>query len=66
MSWHRARGVPFDDVMAMEARYDQLAHRFPVVSLCQYDVRQMSGLEVLSALKSHRDTLRYPVARFLG
>jgi transcriptional repressor of dcmA and dcmR len=66
MAWHRTQGVPFDELMGFEARYDQLAHRFPVISLCQYDVRHLSGLEVLSALKSHRDTFRYPVARFLG
>ena len=50
-----------------EAGYEEgIAKRFPLVTLCQYDVRQFSGLTVLSALKLHRDTFRYPAERVLG
>jgi len=38
------------------AGYDKLvARRFPVVTLCQYDVRRFSSLEVVDALKAHGD-----------
>jgi transcriptional repressor of dcmA and dcmR len=50
-----------------EAGYEELiAKRFPLVTLCQYDVRQFSGVTVLNALKLHRDNFRYPADRVLG
>jgi len=50
-----------------EAGYDHaISHNYPVVTLCVYDVRKFSGVEVLSALKGHRDTLRYPLERALA
>lgn len=50
-----------------EAGYDEtIAKRFPLVTLCQYDVRQFSCVTILSALKLHRDTFRYPAERVLG
>ncbi len=38
---------------------------FPVVTLCQYDVRMFSGAIVHGALKSHPDTLHCQMSRFL-
>ncbi len=53
--------------MAFEALCErQLAKRYPVVTLCQYDAREFSGTGVLAALQNHPDTFRHPVARFLG
>jgi transcriptional repressor of dcmA and dcmR len=50
-----------------EADYDQLiARNYPVVTLCIYDVRKFSGVEVLSTLKGHRDILRYPLEKVLA
>ncbi|MBA2556685.1 MAG: MEDS domain-containing protein [Chloroflexi bacterium] len=61
------RGMTVADMMAFEVQYDQfLAARYPVVSLCQYDARQFSGVGILQALKCHRDTFRFPLARFLS
>lgn len=61
------KGMSLDDMMAFEARYDQfLADSFPVVSLCQYDARQFPGVGIIGALKCHRDTFRFPLARFLS
>ncbi len=49
-------------VVEYEAVYDQMiARNFPVVTLCAYDVRKFSGVEVLNALKGHRDIFRYPL-----
>ena len=53
--------------MEYEADYDRLiARRFPVVTLCVYDARRFSGVEILDALKGHRDTFRYPLERALA
>jgi transcriptional repressor of dcmA and dcmR len=50
-----------------EAAYDQfIVRRYPVVTVCAYDVRRFSGVEVLEALKVHRDTFRYPLERALA
>lgn len=50
-----------------ETDYDRLiARAYPVVTLCAYDARKFSGVEVLDALKGHRDTFRYPLERALA
>ena len=50
-----------------EGRYDQfIARRFPVVTICAYDARRFSGVDVLDALKAHRDTFRYPLEQALA
>jgi transcriptional repressor of dcmA and dcmR len=62
----RARVSP-DEVIEYEAGYDErIAHQFPVVTLCQYDVRYFSTLELLDALKGHRDMFRYSAERVLA
>jgi excisionase family DNA binding protein len=55
------------DLVEYEADYDQLiARNYPVVTICIYDVRKFSGVEVLSTLKGHRDILRYPLEKVLA
>ncbi len=50
-----------------EAGYDRLvAQKYPVVTLCTYDARKFSGVELLAALKGHRDIFRYPLERALA
>lgn len=67
MAWTLHKGMGIKELSDFEARYNQnLAHRFPVVSLCQYDARLFSGTAILSALKCHDDTFRYPLTHFLG
>jgi hypothetical protein len=54
-------------IVQYEAGYqERLARRFPVVTLCQYDVRVFSGLQILDALAGHADTFRYPTDRLLA
>jgi excisionase family DNA binding protein len=54
-------------VVDYETGYEhRIARRFPVVTLCQYDVRAFSGADVLDALKGHRDSLRYPAERWMA
>ena len=56
-----------EELSEYEAGYEELiAKRYPVVTLCQYDVRHFSGVTVLNALRLHRDTFRYAADRFLG
>jgi DNA-binding MarR family transcriptional regulator len=60
MSWAHTK-MNFDTLMDFEARLDPLLRRFRGQALCQYDVRRFRGPQLLSALKCHADTNRYPV-----
>jgi excisionase family DNA binding protein len=52
-------------VLEYEAAYEQrIARRFPVVTMCLYDARAFTGVELLGALKQHPDSLRYPAERW--
>lgn len=67
MAWTLQKGMGIIELNNFENRYNQgLGHRFPVVSLCQYDARLFSGTAILGALKCHDDTFRYPLTHFLG
>jgi excisionase family DNA binding protein len=60
-------GMTLDDVMEYEAGYDRiLAKRFPLVTLCLYDVRRFESVDVLKALQGHTDMFRYPAERLLA
>jgi transcriptional repressor of dcmA and dcmR len=61
------RGKAFARLLEYEAEYDRrIARRFPVVTLCQYDARRLSGLEALATLQSHPDAFRYPGSSVLA
>ena len=65
--WGMRSRASAEALMEYEADYDRLiARRFPVVTLCVYDARKFSGVEILEALKGHRDTFRYPLERALA
>lgn len=50
-----------------EREFDQqVARRFPVVTLCQYDARRLSGLDAVKQLRLHSDTFAYSAERVLG
>jgi excisionase family DNA binding protein len=62
----RAR-VSSDELIQFDVGLDhKIVSKFPVAILCAYDARQFSGVELLNALKTHRDTFRYPLGRMLG
>ena len=66
MAWAIDRGIDVDDLMDFEQRYNHdLARRYPIVSLCQYDSRRFSGEVIHEALVCHEDTFNYPLSRFL-
>jgi transcriptional repressor of dcmA and dcmR len=50
------------EMIELEVGFERLiVTRFPVVALCLYDARKLSGVELLDALKDHDDTFRYPL-----
>lgn len=60
-------GMSLRDVAEYESRYDRtVAARFPVVTLCVYDVRRFESLKVIEALKSHTDMFCYPAERLFA
>jgi transcriptional repressor of dcmA and dcmR len=55
------------DLIEYEAGLDaRILAKYPVVALCLYDARKFAGVELLNALKNHRDTLRHPVGPLLA
>jgi transcriptional repressor of dcmA and dcmR len=65
--WGMRSKATEESMLQYEADYDRLiAREYPVVTLCAYDARKFSGVEVLNALKGHRDTFRYPLERALA
>ena len=67
VAWRFGKGIDQNELREFEMRYSQsLARRFPLVTVCQYDARRFSGVDVLNALKCHEDTFRYPISRFLN
>jgi excisionase family DNA binding protein len=62
-----AKKITRDELVEFEHGYDQvIARRFPMVTLCLYDVRRFSSLDAMRALQGHGDGLRYPVERLLA
>jgi transcriptional repressor of dcmA and dcmR len=50
-----------------EAGYERfVSPRYPVATLCLYDVRVLSALDVLDTLEVHTDTLRFPAEQLLA
>lgn len=67
MAWAIEKGMHTDDLMDFEMHYNHtLAKAFAVVSLCQYDARKFSGTDIVRALKSHEDTFKFPLSRFIS
>ena len=53
------------EMLDYEVAYDSLSKRFPVRTLCQYDVRQFDGTTILRALQVHPDLFGRRIADFL-
>jgi excisionase family DNA binding protein len=54
------RGQGFARIVEYEGDYEvRIARRFPVVTLCQYDARRLSGVETLAMLQCHPDAFQY-------
>jgi len=65
--WGFRSHVSKESIVEHEAAYDRLiARKYRVVTICLYDVRKFSGVEILNALKEHVDMFRYPVEKELA
>ena len=65
--WGMRSKASEEAVVEYESDYDRLIARdYPVLTLCTYDARKFSGVEVLHALKGHRDIFRFPLERALA
>ena len=57
-----AHRTSFAALAKYEAEYERrIAQRYPVLTLCLYDARLLSGWEAVRALKAHGDTFCRPV-----
>lgn len=54
------------DMMRFEAAFNMLARRFPMVALCQYDVREFDGEIVYQAMRAHPDLYSLHLGSFLS
>jgi excisionase family DNA binding protein len=54
-----------DELLEYERLYNELAQQFRVATLCLYDVRHASGLDVLDVLQCHHDFFPHPVDQFV-
>jgi excisionase family DNA binding protein len=60
-------GASQEQLMAYEQEFERrIAHRFPLITMCQYDVRRLSGPIIIDSLKAHPDCFRHPPERILA
>jgi excisionase family DNA binding protein len=53
------------EILNYEVAYDSLAKRFPLMTLCQYDVRRFNGSTLLGVMKAHPDLFANRLAQVL-
>jgi excisionase family DNA binding protein len=54
------------DLLRFEDVVTGLVRRYPVVMICQYDVRRLEGTDVVDVLKVHADQFDQPLGMFLN
>jgi len=54
-----------EEMLDYEVAYDSVCKRFPVMTLCQYDVRHFDGKTTFGALQAHPDLFDRRIADFL-
>jgi transcriptional repressor of dcmA and dcmR len=65
--WAMRSKVSARALVDFESAFDRaIARSYPVITMCSYDARKFAGVEVLNALKGHRDTFRYPLDKTLA
>jgi excisionase family DNA binding protein len=58
--WVVAEWLTRKELIGYEAGYEKMSQRYPIVTLCLYDVRRFGGMDVVAALKGHADMFRFP------
>ena len=66
MSSERAMFTSEEEMLRYEEAFEVMYKRYPVVVICQYDVRDFSGLALLRALKAHPDMFELRTGTFLN
>jgi transcriptional repressor of dcmA and dcmR len=65
--WGLRLKVSAKEMIKLEVGFERLiVPRFPVVALCAYDARKFDGVELLDALKDHKDTFRFPMGKTIA
>lgn len=55
-----------EQMLRYEEAFEVMCRRYPVAVICQYDVRQFSGVSLLRALKAHPDIFGFRLGAFLN
>lgn len=55
-----------DEMLRFEEGFDVMCRRYPVVALCQYDVREFAGSAILRSLKAHPDLFDFRLGTVLN
>jgi excisionase family DNA binding protein len=55
-----------DDMLRFEEAYEAMCRRYPVVAICQYDVREFDGIAIVRVLKAHPDIFERRLGTFLN
>jgi transcriptional repressor of dcmA and dcmR len=64
-AWFVAEWLTRKEMIEFEVGYDQLSRRYPIWTLCLYDLRRFGGMDVVDALKGHADMFRFPTETLL-
>jgi len=62
----RAMFASEDEMLRYEEAFELMSKRYPVVVICQYDVREFDGVAILRALKAHPDMFGFRIGAFLN
>jgi transcriptional repressor of dcmA and dcmR len=54
------------EMLSYEEAFEMMSRRYPIVAICQYDVRGFDGEALLRSLKSHPDLFGYRIGTFLN
>jgi excisionase family DNA binding protein len=66
MASERTMFASEDEMLRYEEAFEVMSKRYPVVVMCQYDVRQFDGMALLRALKAHPDLFGLRIGTFLN
>lgn len=66
MACERTMFASEDEMLRYEEAFEVMSKRYPVVVLCQYDVRRFDGPALLRALKAHPDLYGLRIGTFLN
>jgi transcriptional repressor of dcmA and dcmR len=66
MAYVRTMFTSEDEMLRFEEAFDVMLKRYPVVAVCQYDVREFDGEAILRSLKTHPDLFGLRLGTFLN